>query len=252
MFKEHLSYNDALKQAQELGFAETDPTLDVEGFDPKYKLIILALHAFGIIIKPSEILNYGINRISGTEEKLYNETGLSFKLNPVIQKIDKTNFVAFVLPQLINNSNKLFNIHNEYNAVIVEGIFSNEQLFIGKGAGGHPTGSAVLSDISALSYGYKYEYKKYYQQNKINLHNSISIPLYISGNKENLAIFFSEDQITEVHDRGIVLAKRTIQWLINNKCSLDQSNLFIAQIHPDTLTSIKKWKKTYDNLFVSV
>lgn len=252
IFKDNLSYHDALQQAQELGFAETDPALDVQGFDPKYKLIILALHAFGIILKPSEVFNYGINNITNTEKKLYQDTGIAVKLNPVLRKKENDRLIAFVLPQLINPSHKLYNVHNEYNAVIVEGLFSNEQLFIGKGAGGHPTGSAVLSDISALSYQYKYGYKKYYQAQKIQHDNSITIPLYISGKRELLLNLFNDDQITEIEEGAIVVVKKSIQWLINNKHELENNNLFVAQIHQDVLVGIEKWKKRYKNALVTV
>ncbi len=251
IFRENLSYDDALKQAQELGFAETDPTLDVEGFDPKFKLTILALHAFGVVLNPEQVFNSGINHISDTEKKLYKDTGIAIKLNPVLKKVNDTELTAFVLPQLIDPSHKLYEVNNEYNAVIVEGVFSNEQLFIGKGAGGHPTGSAVLSDISALSYDYKYSYKKYSSSTQLRHNNQIEIPLYFSGDTESLADIFEEKQITETETGGIVLAKKTIDWLIVLKDRLSKNKLFVAQIHEDASSGIKKWKKQFENAVIT-
>lgn len=176
---ENLSYNAALKQAQDLGFAETDPTNDVEGFDAKYKAIILAAHAFGLFVKPEEVFNFGISTLSDWDVNYAKEKGLKIKLIPNIQKHDDGSVSVFITPQFVNNTNYLFNVENEFNGVIVEGAFSDKQFLSGKGAGGHPTGSAVLSDISALSYEYKYEYKKYKQNNNVRFNNDVLVKVYL-------------------------------------------------------------------------
>ncbi len=249
VFKENQSYQGALEQAQKLGFAETDPTLDVGGFDPKYKLVILALHAFGIILKPKDVLNCGIQNISSIEKNVYDDSSLQIKLTPSIQRLPNGHIQAFVLPQLIGTTHPLYNINNEYNAVIVEGIFSNEQLFIGKGAGAHPTGSAVLSDISALCYDYKYEYKKYYHHQNISLDNSAKIKLYFSGEKQNLEKIFGEDRAIEVENGGVVLAEESIQWVIDHQKQIEALSLFVAQIHNEALVPLQKWLKKYELVY---
>lgn len=162
VFEEKKSYLEALKQAQDLGFAESNPALDVQGFDPKFKLTIAIAHAFGVFVKPEHIINIGIDKISDLDLKYARENGYTIKLIARAVKSEGKIF-ALVAPQFIENENPLSAIRNEYNAVQVEGAFSNKQLFIGKGAGSYPTGSAVLSDISALSYDYRYEYKKIHQ-----------------------------------------------------------------------------------------
>ena len=155
---EKLSYSEALKQAQDKGFAETDPTNDVEGFDPKFKAIILALHAFGLIIKPEEVLNIGITTLHDNDIKYASEKGYKIKLSPIIQRLENDKVSVFVTPRFIKENNHLYNVENEFNGVVVEGKFSGEQFLQGRGAGSLPTGAAVLSDISALSHGYKYEF----------------------------------------------------------------------------------------------
>jgi homoserine dehydrogenase len=154
-----VDYNEALAEATELGFAELDPTLDVEGFDSKYKLVLLLKHAFGIAVDPSKVLNIGITRITSREVAYAKEKGYRIKLFSRAEKLNDQ-VVGFVAPQFIKEDHFAYNVNNEFNAVVVEALFSDKQLFIGKGAGSHPTASAVLSDISALKFDYKYEYRK--------------------------------------------------------------------------------------------
>jgi homoserine dehydrogenase len=162
VFEEKKSYLEALKQAQDLGFAESDPSLDVQGFDPKFKLTIAIAHAFGVFVKPEDILNLGIDKITNLDLKYARDNGLSIKLIARAIK-SEGKIYALVAPQFIENTNPLSSIRYENNAVQLQGAFSDKQLFVGKGAGSYPTGSAVLSDISALVYNYRYEYKKLYQ-----------------------------------------------------------------------------------------
>lgn len=154
-----VDYETALHQAQELGFAEVDPTLDVQGYDSKFKLAILLKHTFGIDVEPGQLLNIGIQNIQPQDVRFALEKGYRIKLISRAEKIGNE-VVSFVAPQFIESSHFAYEVNNEFNAVIVEGLFSNKQLFIGKGAGSHPTASAVLSDISALKFDYRYEYRK--------------------------------------------------------------------------------------------
>lgn len=156
---ESKEYGDVLKDAQENGFAEIDPWLDVAGFDTLYKLCLLSVHAFGIILKPDEVLTLGIQNISFNDIRYAREKGLRIKLIASAAKFgDK--FRVYVMPRFVKPEDELFKVMYEYNGIEVEGAFSCTQTFTGKGAGSHPTGSAVLSDISALTYNYRYAYKK--------------------------------------------------------------------------------------------
>jgi homoserine dehydrogenase len=88
---------------------------------------------------------------------------------------------GLVSPQFIESTNLLASVRNEYNAVIVQGAFSEKQLFVGKGAGSYPTGSAVLSDVSALTYDYQYEYKKRTQGTHLQFSNDASVEVLVSS-----------------------------------------------------------------------
>lgn len=178
VFEEKKNYSDALKQAQELGFAESDPRLDVQAFDPKFKLTITIAHAFGVFVKPENIINIGIDKISDLDLKFAREKGYSIKL--VARAIrSEGKIYALVAPQFVEAENPLSNIRLEYNAVQLHGAFADKQLFVGKGAGSYPTGSAVLSDISALTYNYRYEYKKVHQLPKNTFSDDWTIEAFV-------------------------------------------------------------------------
>lgn len=104
IFNEHLDYDLALKQAQDLGFAETDPTLDVGGFDPKYKLTIIAAHAFGLFLNPDTIFNVGIQHLSKHDIQYAKEKDYKIKLVPHVSKVDEATVTLFVMPQFVKNA----------------------------------------------------------------------------------------------------------------------------------------------------
>ncbi len=196
-----VSYTDALKKAQELGFAEIDPTLDVDGFDSKYKLTLLIKHAFGVSIKPDTIFNYGIRQVKPQDVKYASEKEFRIKLFARSEKIgDK--IVGFVAPHFIRREHVAFQVDNEFNAVVVEASFSDKQLFFGKGAGSFPTASAVLSDISALQYDYQYEYKKSKNETKPDYSDDFYFKIYLASPsiEEIQAIPFQ--QIDEIFQSG--------------------------------------------------
>lgn len=181
---ENISYDEALKNAQAKGFAETDPTSDVEGFDAMYKTIILSLHAFGVILKSQDLLRFGITTLQPKDILYAKENGYSIKLVPTIKKLADGKLAAFILPKFVTTENHLSKVENEFNGVLVEGLISGEQFFMGRGAGSHPTGAAVLSDISALSYGYAYDNKKMQQHNKPSFTNNVAIKVFVSSDKK--------------------------------------------------------------------
>lgn len=179
MIDEGLDYNVVLKEAQEIGFAETHPSLDVEGVDAKHKLVIIIFHAFGLISKPEDVFSYGITRINPFDIKFAQNHGLNIKLIAKCKKIED-HIEAYVIPSFVDDNSTLSFTKNEYNAVILESAFSENQLLYGKGAGDKPTGSAVLSDISALNYSYKYEYKKYERfHKKLKLTKDSELKVYV-------------------------------------------------------------------------
>jgi homoserine dehydrogenase len=177
--EEKLDYSTALKQAQALGFAEADPTLDVKGIDAVNKMTILLLHAYGIITHPQELLHLGIDAINAYDSKIAEERGYQIKLAAQARKLKNGKVAAFVLPQFVSEESQLFSVRNEFNGVVIQSSFADKQFLYGKGAGRYPTASAVLSDISALRFEYKYEYRKHKSQ-QTSLTNDFYLRLYAS------------------------------------------------------------------------
>lgn len=175
---EQWSFEQALTHAQKLGFAEKDPSSDIEGFDSKFKLCIVLLHAFGVYIEPEEVFNYGISKLNDFDIRFALRNNKKIKLVAKCFK-DKNTISAYCLPQLLPHDHKLYDVNNEYNGVVLESAFSESQVFIGKGAGSNPTGSAVLSDIAALRYNYQYEYKKLQQLESLEKNEENTLNLYV-------------------------------------------------------------------------
>ena len=159
IFNEKMGYKEALKLAQDLGFAESNPTLDIDGWDSLYKLIIITMHAFGVYVAPEEILTYGISTMNDADIRFAHEKERRIKLVAHVEKVENK-LIMCVLPQLISRNKYIYSVEDEFNGVVIKGLFYDKQFMFGRGAGGYPTGSAVLSDITACLYDYKYEYKK--------------------------------------------------------------------------------------------
>jgi len=197
MHNDGIPYEEALKEAQGKGFAESDPTLDVDGWDAKYKLCIITGHAYGLFLDPAEVFHYGIRAISAFDIRYAKEKGLKIKLVPYVGKTNESTITSFVLPRFISADKYLYNVDNEYNGVITEAAFADKQFFSGKGAGGHATGSAVLSDISANSYGYRYEYKKYQQGTVSNYTRDYKLEVYLRYKDEKDRELFGFEEVSE-------------------------------------------------------
>ena len=180
IFQEQVEFNEALLLAKQLGFAESNPTLDIGGFDAANKLSILLAHSFGIIATTDKFIFNGITNISLQDATVAKEKKYSIKLVANAQKLANGKLAAFVLPQFVTEADDLYHVHNEFNAITTESSFADKHFFKGKGAGAFPTASAVLSDISALRYDYKYEYKKIAHQTDTQLSNDYYLKVFVS------------------------------------------------------------------------
>lgn len=180
MFEDKLEFRDALILAQQLGFAESNPKLDVEGFDANNKWTFLLTHAYGIVEHPDNLVFNGIQNIQAGDAKVAMEKHFEIKLVAQAKKLTNGKVGAFVLPQFVKQDDPLSFVKNEYNGVVIESGFADKQFFYGKGAGSFPTASAVLSDLSALRYQYKYEYKKLYHHTPHELTSDFFVRVYLS------------------------------------------------------------------------
>ncbi len=200
IFEDKLEFQEALMLAQQLGFAEADPKLDVEGYDALHKWVILLNHAYGITSAPKDLVFSGIQNIQLSDAVVATEKQYAIKLVAQARKLKNGKVAAFVLPQFVTHDDQLSFVKNEYNGVVIESGFADKQFFYGKGAGSFPTASAVLSDISALRYDYHYEYKKLYQQPN-ELTDDFYLHVYVSF--EDLKYIPKEkfEQIEEWHSQ---------------------------------------------------
>ncbi len=151
MENEGADYADVLKEAQELGYAEADPTFDVEGIDTAHKLSILASMAFGSHIKFDEVFTEGISKIGAADIKAVAELGYRIKLLGIAKPHGQHGAVEQVEmrvhPTLVPLSSQIAQVSDSYNAVMISGDFVEHTVSIGRGAGERPTASAVVADI---------------------------------------------------------------------------------------------------------
>ena len=155
MQEKNKPFDDALLEAQKKGFAEANPTLDIGGFDPSYKLSILAYHGFGEIVPLNSCELENINTVTSGDIKLAKKHGKRIKPIAQIEKI-KNGYSCTVQPKAIDLTSGLFNVNDENNAITVHTKLSGTHTLVGKGAGAFPTGSAVLGDLFRVLNGVKY------------------------------------------------------------------------------------------------
>jgi homoserine dehydrogenase len=148
MSEEGAAYGDALSEAQCLGFAERDPTADVEGFDAGAKAAIIATVAFGAKVVAGDVYHEGISRITGAEIAIAHRLGYVVKLLGIVERDAVTGEVSVrVHPAMVPTNHPLASVRDSFNAVFVEGDFVDSLMFYGRGAGGAPTASAVFGDV---------------------------------------------------------------------------------------------------------
>ncbi len=251
MFEEKLDFQSALLLAKQLGFAESNPKLDVEGYDAVNKWTILLNHAYGIVEHPNNILFTGIQNIQLSDALVAKEKGLDIKLIAQAKKLKNGKVAAFVLPQFVTLGDPMSFVKNEYNGVVIESGFADKQFFYGKGAGSFPTASAVLSDISALRYNYRYEYKKLYHHKPHELTNEYFVKVYLSFDDWKYIPREKFEWIEEWHadaERKYLIGVLPIQELINNTWWKENQTSLILTADPiiDNLDIIHLKKRSLE------
>lgn len=177
---EQKDFDVILKTAQELGLAEADPTMDVEGIDAAHKLVILAAVAFKSNVQLDDIYYEGITKITLKDIQYAKDIGYAIKLLAIGHKVDENTVSLRVHPTLIPSSHLLASVRNEFNAAYIVGNAVGEVLLSGKGAGGSPTGSAVVSDIIDIAFDVKNKLNRrnleteLYEVNVTNVHDLVS------------------------------------------------------------------------------
>ncbi|MDL0089613.1 homoserine dehydrogenase [Campylobacter gastrosuis] len=152
MMRGGASFSDALKKAQELGYAEADPTFDIGGFDAAHKLLILASIAYGVNLKPEQILIEGIDRINKADIFFANDFDYTIKLLGIAKR-GENSVELRVHPTLVPKDKMIAKVDGVMNAISVKGDAVGETMFYGAGAGGAATASAVISDLIDIARG---------------------------------------------------------------------------------------------------
>lgn len=147
MIVENMSFNDALRLAQEKGYAEKDPTADIEGHDACRKICILASLGFGRHVYPEQVKTEGITGITATDVEYADSLGYVIKLIGRAQKLENGKICASVRPTLVSRENILSDVNGVFNAIMVNGDETGDVMFYGRGAGKAPTASAVVADV---------------------------------------------------------------------------------------------------------
>jgi len=183
MTEEGMEFGKALGEAIRRGYAEADPTFDLEGIDAAHKLAILASHAFGIPVDMRDIYIEGISRVSPQDISYAREFGYVVKLLAIAKEVDGAVELR-VHPTMLSWHHPLASVRESYNAIYVEGDAIGKAMFLGRGAGQMPTASAVLSDIVAVvmrcrEVDYQRERKLYWSQKTIKPMSAVESRYYL-------------------------------------------------------------------------
>lgn len=147
MDREGSRFESVLKEAQEKGYAEADPTADVEGYDACRKIAILSSLAYGKFLNYENIHTEGITRITPEDMEYAGAMGMSIKLLATSRKLSEDSYYAVVAPFLVGKNNPLYSVNDVYNGIFVHGNVLGDAMFYGSGAGKLPTASAVVADV---------------------------------------------------------------------------------------------------------
>lgn len=233
IFNEGMPHQEALRLARELGFLESDPTLDLDGWDSLFKLVILTLHAFGVYVDPDRIFTYGITSMNDADILFAREKERRIKLIGMSEKLPDGRLVMGVMPHLISRNKYIYSCEDEFNGVVIKGLFYGKQFLVGRGAGGHPTSSAVLSDISAIRYDYFYRYKRMNSSPEQIPHfsNDISFRVYMRYHDEEDLNLVGFDEIFERYssdETRYVVGNVNLARLHEMRSIIAQRGIFVA------------------------
>lgn len=235
IFNEGMNYAEALKLAQDLGFAESDPTLDIGGWDSLFKLIIITIHAFGVYVEPEQIFTFGIGNMNEHDIQFAHEKRRRVKLVGWAEKVDEDKLVLSVMPHLLSKQKYIYSVEDEFNGVVIKGLFYYKQFMFGQGAGGFPTGSAVLSDITAQLYDYRYQYKKLQSPHQPHFTNDYKVRIYYrydSPASLNLLEFSTIHESYYSDTYKYVVGDIELSQLQAQAQSLRESNVFVC-LYPE-------------------
>ncbi|MDE6134508.1 MAG: homoserine dehydrogenase [Muribaculaceae bacterium] len=227
------NYSDALARAQQLGFAESDPSRDIEGLDSLFKLIIITVHALGVYVAPEQIFTYGISSIHDSDIRYAREKRVKIKLVAQAVKLSESSFTMFVMPEFVEKNRYIYSVDDEYNGVVIRGECYDRQFMFGKGAGALPTASSILSDVMARRYDYRYEYRKMSHDGLPAYTTDVLLRVYIRYTTTEVTRLLPLKAIYELYtstDSSYVVADILLSDLIANRSLLSASDIFLCNI----------------------
>ena len=231
MTKNNLDFKDVLKDAQDKGYAEADPTFDIDGIDTAHKLCILSSIAFCNVISFDKIFIRGIRNIILDDIVFASEMGLTIKLIAEAALDENNNAYIYVIPTLLNDDNMLSKVDYAFNAITVVGDRSGDTVFYGSGAGGRPTSSAIVSDAVTLA------------RNSL-ITDELRIPIlgFVEENKELQVKNFKEKNETFYvrfkSDKNNLLAFNEAFYDINIEKSVERNGNFMYVLRDVNINSI--------------
>ena len=233
VFDHQCSYEEALRQAQELGFAESDPSFDIEGFDALFKLVIITMHALGEYVAPERIFTYGISTIHDSDICYAREKSVKIKLVAQVVKVSDEHFTMFVMPEFVTPKKYIYSVDDEYNGVVIRGECYDRQFMFGKGAGSLPTASSILSDIMARLHDYRYEYKKSRFVDRPTYTTDILLRIYARYTTTPVPEILPFEKIYEQYysaESNYLIGDVKLSELIAHREELRDKDLFLANI----------------------
>ena len=225
------SYASALAKAQALGFAESDPTFDIEGYDSLFKLVIITVHALGVYVSPDDIFTYGISAIHDSDIQYAREKGVKIKLVAQVAKVGGGRFTMFVMPEFVRPGKYIYSVDDEYNGVVIRGECYDRQFMFGKGAGALPTASSILSDIMARRHDYRYEYKKMHYLDRPEYTTDISLKIYVRYSSTDIPSLLPFSKIHEQYiseESCYVIGDINLADLISHREIIAAPDVFLA------------------------
>lgn len=242
MADEGLEYADVLKEAQRLGYAEANPSADVDGFDSMYKLSILSSLAFQKKVPITEIYREGISNVNKIDIEYGKKLGFTLKLLAIAKKVDGK-IEARVHPAFIPNDHPLSSVKGSFNAVFINGDNVGDIMLYGKGAGDLPTGSAIVSDIVFAAKQNKHQYTAFKNSNTVkssDFSKNFRCKYYIRMNVK--------DEAGVLAKISTAFAKNSVSINTMEQLANDNSADIIFMIHETCENNINKALATLNNL----
>ena len=233
VFDHQCPYAEALAQAQALGFAESDPSFDIEGYDSLFKLVIITVHALGVYVHPRDIFTYGISTIHDSDIRYAREKRVKIKLVAQVVKVAGDRFTMFVMPEFVSPKKYIYSVDDEYNGVVIRGECYDRQFMFGKGAGSLPTASSILSDIMARQHDYRYEYKKMNYADRPAYTTDILLRIYARYTDTPVPAILPFETIHEQYfssECNYLIGDVKLSALIEHRAELNGKDLFLANI----------------------